>query len=536
MIDWRQVRNGWLRRALATAAVATLVVPLCPLSARAVEQVDLWQLALAMQEIHRYSTLITAQQVRDLVSTDEGIDAAIAWCKKTGVTKVYVETFRSNYLAPRDTLAHASERFRQAGFEVSGCVTTTIVGKRSTGWNLISCYTDLPTQERLQEIFEFTAGLFDEIMIDDFWFTDCTCDECEAARKAKTATVGRESYPVSGDAWEDYRSELMVRLSQDRILAPARRVNPDVKIIIKYPQWYDRFHERGYEVVRETADFDLIWVGTETRDYGDARWGGTPQYEAYFIMRWLGGVGGEKCGGGWFDPYGTTEATYVEQARQTILAGARESVLFCYGSLLENTGPANVEALRANLPELLQTAEEVRRRQVIGVAAYKPPSSHPEKEQRVFDFVGMMGVPLVPCHEFPADAPAGFFSVHALKDAELPAKLAAFIAAGKPTLVTDGLAERLQGQVALDAANVHVLAVRGNPKSLLELPQQELDAIRRPLLSVLGRSFQAPNRVGLYLFADGSWVIENFGDQPATVTLDKKTVEVAPRAWLFEWK
>jgi len=39
----------------------------------------------------------------------------------------------------------------------------------------------------------------------------------------------------------------------------------------------------------ETTDFDLIWVGTETRDYGDKRWGGTPQYEAYFIMRWLGG-------------------------------------------------------------------------------------------------------------------------------------------------------------------------------------------------------------------------------------------------------
>ena len=52
-------------------------------------------------------------------------------------------------------------------------------------------------------------------------------------------------------------------------------------------------------------------------------------------MRWLGGIGGAKCGGGWFDPYGTTEATYLEQARQTVLGGARESMLFCYGSLLQ---------------------------------------------------------------------------------------------------------------------------------------------------------------------------------------------------------
>ena len=121
-------------------------------------------------------------------------------------------------------------------------------------------------------------------------------------------------------------------------------------------------------------------MGTETRDYDDQRWGGTVQYEAYFIMRWLGGLGGEKCGGGWFDPYGTTEKTYIEQARQTVLGGARESVLFCYGSLLKDTGPQNVEALRAEIPELLAVAGQVRGRVPVGVAAYKPPSSQPEKE------------------------------------------------------------------------------------------------------------------------------------------------------------
>ncbi|NLF69672.1 MAG: hypothetical protein GX575_11530 [Candidatus Anammoximicrobium sp.] len=294
--------------------------------------VSLWDLAQSKQTIHRFSTLFTAQNVRDHLATEEGLAAAIAWCRQTGVTKVYLETFRSNYTAERETLQRAKDRFRSEGFEVSGCVTTTIVGKRSTGWNLISCYTDPATQGKLQQIFEYTAGLFDEIMIDDFWFTDCKCQACETARQSKRVTIGDKSFPVSGDTWEDYRCELMVRLSQDRILAAVRRVNPRVQVIIKYPQWYDNFHERGYEVVRETADFDRIWVGTETRDYNDKRWGGTVQYEAYFIMRWLGGIGGAKCGGGWYDPYGTTEYTYLEQARQTVLGGARESLLFCYGS------------------------------------------------------------------------------------------------------------------------------------------------------------------------------------------------------------
>jgi hypothetical protein len=531
------------RNLAAAALLAAAVLAACcqkPLRAqdepKTTKGTELWDLARSKQQTHRFSTLITAQQVRDLLSSDEGIAAAIDWCKRTAVTKVYIEAFRDGYQANRDTLEHAKKRFLAAGFEVSGCVTTTAVGKRSTGWRGISCYTDQPTQERLQKIFEYTAGLFDEIMIDDFWFTDCTCPECDAARRAKTVTIGQQKYPVGGDTWEDYRCELMVRLSQDRVLGAAKQVNPKARLIIKYPQWYDQFHERGYEVVRETRDFDLIWVGTETRDYNDRRWGGTPQYEAYFIMRWLGGIGGPKCGGGWYDPYGTTEQTYVEQARQTVLAGARQSLLFCYGSLLGETGPKNVEALRANIPELFAVAEEVGRRRIVGVAAYKPPNSHPEKEARVFDFVGMMGLPLVPCHEFPADAQAAFFSVHALKDPDLAKELSALIAAGKPILVTDGLAKQLTGKVKLDAPNVRVLPVGGDPKSLLKLPQSELDAIRQPLLHPLGRSFRAPNKVALYLFDDGSWVLENFNDQPVTVELDGTSHTVKPRGWSYHWK
>ncbi len=328
----------------------------------------------------------------------------------------------------------------------------------------------------------------------------------------------------------------MYRVSQERILAPAKKVNPKVQVIIKYPQWYDQFHERGYDVARETAAFDRIWVGTETRDYGNRQWGGTPQFEAFFIMRWLGGIGGAKCGGGWFDPYGTTPRTYLEQARQTVLGGAKESVLFCYGSLLEQTGPANVAALRAEIPALLDAAEQVQRRRLIGVAAYKPPSSAPGSEKRVFDFVGMMGVPLAPCHEFPADARAAFFSIHALKDPDLAAKLTAFLQKGAPALITDGLAKQLEGRVALDRPNVHILPVQGDPKRLLGLSDSEVSALRAPLLKPFGRTFAAPNRVALYVFDDGSAVIENFRDEPAAATLDGTPWTIDARAWHASWK
>jgi len=148
----------------------------------------------------------------------------------------------------------------------------------------------------------------------------------------------------------------------------------------------------------------------------------------------------------------------------------------------------------------------------------------------------MLGLPLVPCHEFPADAPAAFFSIHALKDPDLPGRLAAFIAAAKPVLLTDGLAKELSGKVNLSAPNVHLLSVKGDPKSMLGLPQAELDAMRAAILRPLGHTFRAPNRVALYLFADGSWVIENFRDEAITVDLDGQSRQVAPRGWAMWWK
>lgn len=508
-----------------------------PAATSATASLDLWNLASKQVKVHRFATLFTAHDMRDRLSTNDGIDKAIDWCHATGVTHVFLETFRDGYQASRETMIAARDRFKTRGFTVSGCVTPTKVGKPSTGWKeSISCYTDASTQNRLKSIFEFTVGIFDEIMIDDFWFTDCACPECTAARTSKIVKIGLASFPVSGDAWEDYRCELLVQLSRLCILTPARAINPMCKIIIKYPQWYDRFHDRGYEVIRETADFDRIWVGTETRDYKNSSWGGTPQYEAFFIMRWLGGIGGAKCGGGWFDWLGTTEKTYVEQARQTILGGARESLLFCYGGLQGQTGPKDVEAFRASVPELIAVAREVSRRKPTGIAAYKPANSHPETEARVFDFVGMIGLPLNPCHTFPSKAPAAFFSLHALKDPDFISHLKTYVASRNPVLLTDGLAKRIEAQIPLDAPNVHILNVSGDPKSLLALSTDDLATLREPFLKPFKTAFKAPNGVSLYLFKDHSWVIENFNDVSASVAINGQTMEIEPRGWKYLWK
>jgi hypothetical protein len=489
---------------IKSGSLKCTVTALILLTAMRCQSQTLWDLANENKALLKISTLFTAQNVRDHLGNEEGISKAVDWCKKSGVTHVFLETFRSRYTADRKTLERAKKRFAEEGFDVSGCVTTTQVGKISTGWKLISCYKNKGTQEQLQEIFEYTASIFDEIMIDDFLFTDCQCDECKAAR--------------GGQTWADYRCELMVRMGRERILAPARAVNPDVQIIIKYPQWYDNFHNRGYEVLRQTADYEKIWVGTETRDYENERWGGKVQYEAYYIMRWLGRIGGLKTGGGWFDPYGTTENTYLEQARQTVLADAREMLLFCYGSLLQDTGPANVEKLRDEIPGLFELAGLVRNKPIRGIHAPKPPNSDAYNEQYVYDFVGMLGLPLVPDAEISSDAKAAFFPNHALKDPEFPAKLKRMLAAGKPVLITDGLAGKLEG-VNLDDENLVILKVNGNPRSLLELNREQIKPVRDKLLWPLGIKFDAPNKVALYLIGEDYLIVENFNDEPIDATL-----------------
>ncbi|HEX5482499.1 MAG TPA: hypothetical protein VFZ08_07710, partial [Terriglobia bacterium] len=285
-----------------------------------------------------WETLFTAQDVRDHLSTVQGREQALDFCRRMGISKVYIESFRDGYQADAATLKTARDFFRHAGLKVSGCVTTTGLGKRSSSGSHFMCFTDRATQQRLAQVFRFTASIFDEIIIDDFFATDCACSECTAAK-------GNQS-------WQQYRKRLKLEMDQEYVLAPARAVNPHVKIILKFPQWYDAFQNRGYWPAEESALYNRIWVGTELRSPSSEKWGHKQQYEGFFIYRWLSNIAGPKTGGGWFDPFGTNPTEYLDQAYITVLAGAREVFLFHYGSLISPEYRAQAGALAAHRAEL----------------------------------------------------------------------------------------------------------------------------------------------------------------------------------------
>jgi hypothetical protein len=353
-----------------------------------------------------------------------------------GISKVYVETFRDGYQAEAQALETARDFFRQAGLRVSGCVTTTHIGKPSTGWDVAVCYTNRKNQERLESIFRFAARIFDEIMIDDFFFTDCECAECASAKG-----------PMS---WQQYREKLMLEMARDRVLGPAKQVNPKVKVILKYPQWYDHFQDRGYIADRETELFDSIWVGTELRDPSSDQWGHKQQYGGYFIYRWFKDIGGEKTGGGWFDPFGTNATIYLDQPLITVLAGAPEVFLFHYGSLISSQYKEQAEALAARRKEFDDLGKLVGN--WAGIPAYKPVSSEPGDESYLFDEIGMLAIPLAPTARFPDKARAALFTLHSLRDGEFVVKLASFLNAGGTALVSEDLAHALDGDPRLPSA------------------------------------------------------------------------------------
>ena len=477
----------------------------------------LWNLAKENKDVLTISTLFIAQDVRDHLSTTSGLDDAVNWCKQTGITRVFIESFRDGYYAEREALNRVKERFLKEGIDVAGCVTTTKVGRGGTGgWEVASCYSSKQTHDELRKIFEYTASIFNLIMIDDFLFTECECEECIKAK-------GNQS-------WSEFRTDLLVEVSREHIIKPARAVNPDVKLIIKYPLWYDSFQERGYDVIRETREYDFIWVGTETRDYDyKVRPGGEVQYNAFFITRWMGGIGGEKLGGGWVDALGTTPETYLEQARQTILGNGKEIMLFHYGDLIRDsnfydgkpgTPKANIEAFRKELPGLINLAKIIKDKPLQGIHMPKIPKSDPQNEKYIFSFFGMLGLPLIPAHSIDEGAKSAIFTVHAIKDPEISKKIHNSLNSGNRVLITDGLAKLLTNQVLLEHKNLTILKVAEDPKSLLDLKRQELKMIRDKLMSPLGLKFDAPNKVSLYLPGGNLVIIENFNDEKVEVAVE----------------
>jgi hypothetical protein len=224
-------------------------------------------------------------------------------------------------------------------------------------------------------------------------------------------------------------------------------------LILKYPQWYDRFHLFGYDPSRMSPPFDTIWVGTEVRNPRTRRMGFVQPTEGYMNFRWLQSVAGPKVVGAWFDHIECSAQNFVDQAYQGVLAGARELTLFRLGDLME--GHPGDALLAARLPDLETLAGRVQRQAPTGVAFYKPPGGGTEENLYLADYLGMIGLPVVPVSSYPREARVVFLGVQAAADSEVLRRAGDQIDRGGTVVVTPAFV-RAAGPEAARWAGVEV--------------------------------------------------------------------------------
>jgi hypothetical protein len=394
--------------------------------------------------------------------------------RQVKVDKVYLETTRNAQLATESEVTTMKKFFGDRGIKTSAGLGLT--ANEPNGFQSY-CYSTPADREKVKAMTEFTARHFDEIILDDFFFSNCKCERCIAAK---------------GDqSWTRFRTEQMDDVSRDLILGPARAINPKVRLIIKYPNWYESFQGLGYDLAVEPRLYDAIYTGTETRDANSGQ--RLQSYQSYLQTEYFNNVkpGGNQ--GGWIDG-GRDVERYAEQMWDTFFARVPEITLFNSmqitgglnaanrGGDPDTNASLNIAALTAPIPQpdgstytpnmvarIAGYSAELLDRflgklgQPIGVATYKPCNS--VGESYLPNYLGMLGVPIDLVPEFPANAPTIFLTAASGYDQDLVAKTKKFVQAGGRVVVTTGLIEALgekgfQDIVELQVAGRRVVATR----------------------------------------------------------------------------
>lgn len=403
---------------------------------------DFWKLATEKKESLQLSTYVTAHTVEQMFNTEAGKREVLSLLNCYGITKVYLEVYRGGLVITPELIGPSVKFLEDNGFEVVGGIATVpgndfgVKQEGPLGW---FNWQNPKTQNDLRKVIEESAPFFDSFIVDDFLCTSDTSQESKAAKGERS--------------WSEYRRAMFTELSQSVFIKPAREMNPDIRMIIKYPQWYDRFHIFGYDVETESAMFDGVWVGTETRGQYTQRFGFVQPYEGFINYRWLKTIAGDKHGGAWFDHIDCTDRDFVEQAYQSVLAGAKELIIFSFDSFI--SGHPGHHLLVQDFEKLAALAEAVAANPVNGPAGYKPPNSDAGGDLYLFDYIGMFGISLVPASEYPENNKVVFLPTQAASDEEILSKIRRSLEKGSKIIMTTGfLAKAKDGGELANLAQV----------------------------------------------------------------------------------
>jgi hypothetical protein len=161
--------------------------------------------------------------------------------------KVYIEVYRDRRFASDDQIEAVKKFFHDKGIAVAGGITLAAGGQNGQFGTFD--YESAADRAECEQAVRLAAKHFDEVIMDDFFFYTSKSDADIAAKGTRS--------------WTQYRLDTMRNVSRELVLAPARSVNSRIRVIIKYPNWYEHFQGLGYDLEKEAQMYDGIYTGTE---------------------------------------------------------------------------------------------------------------------------------------------------------------------------------------------------------------------------------------------------------------------------------
>jgi hypothetical protein len=445
------LRRHWLIPVVLLLAAATIAGP--PGRAAAA------QAAPQPFRTFKVTVYIPVQVVRHMAHDPAWMRAS--WqtiASRLHVDQVFIEDYRSGVSADDATIAQVKQFFISQGVAVAGGMAMLGAG-RSAQFQTLD-YTVRADRQLASRMSALLARHFDTFVLDDLYFFNTKSDSDIAAK-------GKQS-------WAQFRMRTMDEVSRDLILKPAKAANPNVKVIIKFPNFYPSFQEMGFDLEHEPKIFPEIWTGDETR-YAATTDQQLRPYESYEIFRYFENIAPGRNGGGWVDPIAMRYLDrYAGQLWDTILAKAPAINLFEYMDLLRIADSGNRDAWErlpttfnyfdmarrccggapgapgASYP-LLADAVQYALRKVdevagalgdpVGLATYRPYGS--TGEDFLPETVGMVGVPVEMYPRWP-DAKTVFLTQAAATDPNIVSEIERHLRGGGNVIVTSGLLRAIQ--------------------------------------------------------------------------------------------
>lgn len=396
---------------------------------------------------------VTVQTVNQMGTVENWEKMWDTYSANLRLDKVYLETYRDNTYVKDEAMKAAIQFFKSKGIEVSGGITYNYSGGNRQRWESF-CYTKPKMQAEIKRIAELTAKYFDEIVLDDYYFTNCKCEDCVAAKGDKS--------------WGEYRMDLLDKVARECIVGPAHKVNKNCKVIVKYPNWYDHFQGLGFDLSRGPYTFDGVYTGTETRDPKSEQH--LQAYESFEIIRYFEQLRPGHNFGGWVDTGGASYPDlFAEQLWLTALAKAPEVTLFNFSSMGSpmRSGARSWQGCETsfNMEEML--AESAARGikaptwgrvadyayekidpildklgTPTGIKAYKPFNTL--GEDFLHNYMGMIGMPIEIVSKFPMDAKLVLLTECAAGDPDILNKMKSYMGKGGEIVVTSGFYRAMQ--------------------------------------------------------------------------------------------